>query len=204
MALDRIALAAAWGAALTDQLLSPALPHQNRDLYPRRPSVAKARALMRGRTLHAVMPIALGCDRCAVAANLVQANLAAIGIDVEIRKVDDLSKAMKTGAMFDLLDTETWIPYPDSASFLRQMLRELPTAWAPAGISAKIQHVAGLSGSVRQNEASALADGLAEDDVAVAAYGTPQASQVAGPHMGCRVFTTFGYGLDLAALCITS
>jgi hypothetical protein len=84
------------------------------------------------------------------------------------------------------------------------MLRELPAAWVPAGISAKIQHVAGRSGSARQNEASALADGLAEDDVPVAAYGTQQTSQIAGSHMGCRVFTTFGYGLDLAALCITS
>jgi hypothetical protein len=149
------------------------------------------------------MPIASDCDRCAVAANLVQADLAAIGIDVEIRKVGDLSEAMKTGAMFDLLDTEAWIPYPDSASFLRQMLRELPTAWVPARISAKIQHVAGLSGSARQNEASALADGLAGDDVAVAAYGTQQTSQVTGPQVGCRLFTTFGYGLDLAALCLT-
>jgi DNA-binding SARP family transcriptional activator/ABC-type oligopeptide transport system substrate-binding subunit len=205
MAIDRTALAAAWGAAPTDQLLSPALPgYQNRDLYPLRPSTAKARVLMRGRAFHAVMPIASGCDRCAVAANLIRADLAAIGIDVEIREVDDPSEAMKTGTMFDLLDTETWIPYPDSASFLRQMLRELPAAWVPAGVSAKIQHVAGRSGSARQNEASALADGLAEDDVPVAAYGTQQTSQIAGPHMGCRVLTTFGYGLDLAALCITS
>ena len=203
MALDRIALAAAWGAAPTDQLLSPALPHPNQDLYPLRPSAAKAKALMRGRAVHAVMPIASDCDRCAVVANLVQADLAAIGIDVEIRKVGDLSEAMKTGAMFDLLDTEAWIPYPDSASFLWQMLRELPTAWVPARISAKIQHVAGLSGSARQNEASALADGLAGDDIAVAAYGTQQTSQVIGPQVGCRVFTTFGYGLDLAALCLT-
>jgi ABC-type oligopeptide transport system substrate-binding subunit len=137
-----------------------------------------------------------------VVANLVQTHLAAIGIDVEISKVDDLSEAMKTTAMFDLLDTDTWIPYPDPASFLRQMLRDLPAAWAPAAASAKIQHVAGLSGNARQDEASALADDLAENDVLVAAYGTPQISQVIGPRVGCRVFTTFGYGLDLAALCL--
>jgi ABC-type oligopeptide transport system substrate-binding subunit len=203
MALDRIALAAAWGAAPTDQLLSPALPHQNRDLYPLRPSVAKAAALMRGRgAFHAVMPIASDCERCAVVANLVQTDLAVIGIDVEIRKVDDLSEAMKTGAVFDLLDTDTWIPYPDPASFLRQMLRDLPAGWVPAAISAKIQHAAGLNGSARQNTASALADSLAADQVPVAAYGVPQTSQVVGPRVGCQVFTTFGYGLDLAALCV--
>jgi ABC-type oligopeptide transport system substrate-binding subunit len=203
MALDRIALAAAWGAAPTDQLLSPALPHQNRDLYPLRPSVAKAAALMRGRgAFHAVMPIASDCERCAVVANLVQTDLAVIVIDVEIRKVDDLSEVMKTGAVFDLLDTDTWIPYPDPASFLRQMLRDLPAGWVPAAISAKIQHAAGLNGSARQNTASALADSLAADQVPVAAYGVPQTSQVVGPRVGCQVFTTFGYGLDLAALCV--
>jgi hypothetical protein len=43
---------------------------------------------------------------------------------------------------------------------------------------------------------------LSANEVPVAAYATPHASQFVGPRIGCRMFTPFGYGLDLAALCI--
>jgi DNA-binding SARP family transcriptional activator/ABC-type oligopeptide transport system substrate-binding subunit len=202
MALDRDALAAAWGDLPSDQILPPAVPgHRDRDLYPRGPSAAKARALMLGRTGHAVMPIPSDCDSCADVAKVVQTDLAGIGINVQIRKVNNLADALKGGAKFDLLDTETGILYPDSASFLEQMLGNIPSGWIPAGVQAEIQHVATLTGDHRQAAATALADRLATEAISVAAYGTPQTSQFVGPRVGCRVFTPVGYGLDLAALC---
>jgi len=47
-----------------------------------------------------------------------------------------------------------------------------------------------------------MADELATDEVPVAAYGVPQTTQFVAPRAECRQFTSFGHGLDLAALCL--
>jgi DNA-binding SARP family transcriptional activator/ABC-type oligopeptide transport system substrate-binding subunit len=202
LALDRSALAAAWGEVPTDQILSPALPpYRGRDLYPLRPSVAKARALMHGRRGRALMPVAPGCDECSEVAHVVKTDLAAIGIKVEIRGIDPVEVA-QSAAKFDMIDAETGIPYPDSASFLAHMFDQIPSEWVPGGVQARVEGVAGLSGDLRQAAAASLADRLATKEVPVAAYGTPQTSQFIGPRIGCRVFSPFAYGLDLAALCV--
>ena len=43
---------------------------------------------------------------------------------------------------------------------------------------------------------------LVTRDVALATYGVPGVAQFAGPRIGCRRFSSFGYGLDLAAMCL--
>ncbi len=220
LALDRHALAAAWADVPTDQLLPPALPgSRDDDLYPLSGSVAEAKALMGDRTGTAVMAIPMGCDRCAEAASLVQSDLAAIGIQVRVRELDDLRGALESGAKFDLLDASTVILYPDAGSFLAQMIQEtglvpehpdqqalglhaIPHGWLPPGVQTKIEALANMRGGARQVAAGQVADELATDEVPVAAYGVPQTSQFVGPGVGCRPFTSFGYGLDLAALCL--
>jgi peptide/nickel transport system substrate-binding protein len=204
LALDRRALAAAWGALPTDQLLSPALPHhRDRELYPPSASIADARALMDKRGGRTLMAIRSGCDECTEAAHVVQRSLGAIGVDVTIRKVDDLGAAIDSGTQFDLVDLETALPYPDSASFLAHLVDELPTGWVPAGVQEQAKTIAAMSGDGRQAAAAALADRLATVELPVAAYGTPQTSQFIGPRIGCRVFSPFAYGLNLAAMCPT-
>jgi ABC-type oligopeptide transport system substrate-binding subunit len=203
LAIDRDALAAAWSDVPTDQLLPPAIPgYREQDLYPLSGSVADARALMDGRTGTAVMAIPSDCDRCTDAARLVQANLSAIGIEVRVRELDDVKGALESGAEFDLLDASTMILYPDAASFLAQMLRDIPRGWLPPSVKTKIEGVEKLSGDARQTAAGRVADVLATREVPVAAYSVPQTSQFVGPEIGCRLFTSFGYGLDLAALCL--
>jgi DNA-binding SARP family transcriptional activator/ABC-type transport system substrate-binding protein len=220
LVLDRDALAAAWGDVPTDQLLPPALRGSRDDgLYPLSGSVAKARALMGDRTGTAVMAIPKGCDRCTEAASLVRADLAVIGIEVRVRELDDLHGALASGAKFDLLDASTVILYPDAGSFLAQMIQEtglvlehpgqedlglhaIPHGWLPPGLQKKIEGLANLSGGARQAAAGRVADELATDEVLAAAYGVPSTSQFVAPRIGCRLFTPFGYGLDLAALCL--
>jgi len=215
LALDRDALAAAWSDVPTDQLLPAALPgYRDKALYPLSGSVAEARALMEGRTGIAVMAIPSGCALCTDAAHVVQADLAAIGIQVRVRVVDDLQGALESGARFDLLDASTTILYPDAGSFLAQMIQEMehpgqqdiglhaiPHGWLPPGVQKKIEGLAHLSGDARQTAAGRVADELATNQVPFAAYGAPQTTQFVAPRVGCRVFTSFGYGLDLAALC---
>jgi DNA-binding SARP family transcriptional activator/ABC-type transport system substrate-binding protein len=205
LAIDRSALAAAWGALPTDQLLSPALPHyRNRELYPLSASIAKARTLMEGRAGNALMAIPSRCDQCTKAAHVVRRNLATVGIKVTIRKLEEPGAAIDSGTSFDLLDVRTELPYPDAASFLAHTLDDLPSGWVPAGVRARVNGVARMSGAGRQAAATSLADRLATVEVPVAAYGTPQTSQVIGPRIGCRVFSPFAYGLDLAAACRTT
>jgi len=203
LALDRDALAAAWAGIPTDQLLPSAVPgYRDQDLYPLSGSVGEAKALMHGRTGIAVMAIPSGCEPCTEAAQLVRADLAAIGIRVRVRALDDLKGTLDSGAEFDLVDANTEILYPDAGSFLAQMLRDIPRGWLPPGVKTKIDGVATLSGDARQSAAGRVADELATHEVPVAAYSVPQTSQFIGPRIGCRLFTSFGYGLDLAALCM--
>jgi DNA-binding SARP family transcriptional activator/ABC-type oligopeptide transport system substrate-binding subunit/outer membrane protein assembly factor BamB len=205
LAIDRNALAAAWAALPTDQLLSPALPqYRDRELYPRSASVARARALMKGRSGDALMAIPSGCDQCREAAHVARRNLATVGIDITIRKLDDLGAAIESGAKFDLLDTSTALPYPDSASFLARMVEDIPSGWVPAGVRARVEGIAGMSGNRRQAAAASVADRLATEEVPVAAYGTPQTSQFISPRIGCRVLSPFANGLHLAAACINA
>jgi ABC-type transport system substrate-binding protein len=205
LAIDRGALAAAWGALPTDQLLSQGFPaYRNRELYPLSASIAKARALTEGRGGNALMAIPSGCAQCTEAAHVVRQNLGAVGIDVTIRSLDDLGAALESGAEFDLVDTSTALPYPDSASFLAHMFDDLPSGWVPVGVRARLERVAAKGGDGRQAAAASLADHLATVEAPVAAYGIPQTSQFIGPRIGCRVFSPFAYGLDLAAACINA
>jgi DNA-binding SARP family transcriptional activator/ABC-type transport system substrate-binding protein len=202
LALDRSALAAAWKQVPTDQILSPVLPgFRDRDLYPLQASPAKARALDAGSQGTAMMAVPSGCDECSEAAQVIATDLGPIGIDVEIRKVDFLGQPSKLES-FDLIDAESGIPYPDSGSFLSQLLKDIPSGWLPDGVRDKIRRVARLSGDRRQVAAAALADRLATNEVPVAAFAIPQFNQFIGPRVGCRAFTPFGYGLDLAAICV--
>ena len=202
LALDRSAMAGAWSALPTDQLLSPALPgYRDRDLYELHPSLTHARRLMHRRTGHALMVVQRACDACATVAQLVRGRLAAIGIDVEIETRAFAQPGSEHVAAYDLIDTETAIPYADSASFLTQLIEDTPPGWIAPATRAKVRHAAGLNDATRQGSAAALADRLVSDEVAVAAYATPVISQFIGPGVGCRIFNPFSYGLDLAALC---
>jgi DNA-binding SARP family transcriptional activator/ABC-type transport system substrate-binding protein len=205
LALDRRALAATWGDLPTNHLLSPALPGDQHDgqTSPLSPSIAKAKALMHGRTGHAVMPVPPDCEPCTRLAHLVQADLGPIGIEVEVRTTDALNNGPpKHGGRFDLIDAWAWLPYPDSASFLQQVLRSVPQGWIPAGVRTDVRRVGGSTSAHRQAVAAHLAQSLTTEDVLLAAYGTGQTSQFLSPRLGCRVFPPFGYGVDLAALCL--
>ena len=203
LALDRRALARAWGVVAADQLLSPALPaYRDRRLFPFDPSPGRARALMRGHAGSAVMPVPAGCDRCREAAQVVRANLAVIGIRVDLERVLDADTALRSSERFDLMDLETGILYPDSASYLASLADEMPADWMPAASREAVGQVAAIEGSRRQPAAATLANRLVTRDIALAAYGNPGVAQFAGPRIGCRRFSSFGYGLDLAAMCL--
>jgi hypothetical protein len=149
-----------------------------------------------------MMAIPPHCDRCRDTAHLVRRDLSAIGIDVTITAVADLDRALRRGAKFDLLDGETEILYPDSASFLAQAIRDIPRGWVQPAVRAEVERVAKRGGAGRQAAGAALADRLTTRYVNVVAYGAAQSSQFIDPGIGCRVLTPVAYGLNLAALCL--
>ena len=78
----------------------------------------------------------------------------------------------------------------------------MPADWMPAASREAVGQVAAIEGSRRQPAAATLANRLVTRDIALAAYGNPGVAQFAGPRIGCRRFSSFGYGLDLAAMCL--
>jgi DNA-binding SARP family transcriptional activator/ABC-type oligopeptide transport system substrate-binding subunit len=202
LALNRVALAAAWGAIPSDQPLSPAFRgYQDRNLYRLSPSSTTAKELMGGRSGEAVMPIPSQCAPCAESARIVQRDLGAIGIDVSVREVGSLGAALRSRSRFDLLDLRSDLPYPDPASFLGQILEDVPAEWIPPKVSASVSDVMALNGGRRFAAAASLADRLDHSTVLFTAYGTPETPQFLTPSIGCRVFTPVGNGVDLTHLC---
>jgi hypothetical protein len=95
-----------------------------------------------------------------------------------------------------------WLPALEHPGQQDLGLHAIPYGWLPPGVQKQIEGLAHLSGDARQAAAGRVADELATDEVPVATYGVPQTSQFVGPGIGCRLFTSFGYGLDLAATCL--
>jgi len=132
---------------------------------------------------------------------MIQHQLGAIGIDVTIRKVTDLEAAIHSASRFDLLDMGSHFPYPDPASFLEQVFEDVPSGWLPPVASAGLRSVTASGRPKRLLSAASLADRLVRDRALLVAYGTPQVPQFLAPRVGCRVFISVSYGVDLARLC---
>jgi peptide/nickel transport system substrate-binding protein len=202
-AIDRPALAALWKETATDQVLPAAMPgFEDRDFYRiDGPDIARAKALMRGRSGVAVMAIWRNCDPCLQTAQLVRSQLARIGIRVQIRRLGDVWQAAhEPGAAIDFIDAGWGTDVPDPANYLRNLLEG--TDWIRSGIRAAARRISRLEGAARAAAAARLADRLVNDDIAVAAYGYDVVTALLSPRLGCRVFPPLGYGIDLAALCL--
>jgi ABC-type transport system substrate-binding protein/class 3 adenylate cyclase len=204
LALDRSALAAVYAQTPTDGFLPPSVPGTDptEGSVPE-PDLGQARRLMKGRSGSAMMPIFDGCDPCLTEAQIVRDDLARIGIDVRIRQISNFDAVFEPGADYDLLDWGTEFFYPDPASFLVQMLlRDLPAAWLPDGVREDVERVSEMSGQARHDAATRLAHRLETEDIPLIAVGVAHVGTVLGPRLGCRTFPPFGFGVDLAALCL--
>src|SRR5215211_1743291 len=168
------------------------------------PALAQAEALMDGRTGVAVMGIVADCGQCLREAQEVRADLARIGIRVRIEEFENpWETAREPGAEIDILDGGWSLDYADPAEFLRGMLLDTPAPhWLPRGVRVDVLKVARLEGADRMAAAAQLADRLAVKEVPFAAVGTGVITGFLSPRLSCRVFPPFGYGVDLAALCL--
>ena len=210
-ALARIAGLASTAATPTDQFLPPGMPgFRDVRAYPFAPDVARARSLTRGRSGHVVL-YALSAPRDRQAAQVIQANLAVFGLDVETKffPLGQLFARITTkGEPFDAALVGWVADYPDPADFLGLFdgasiapKNNLDLAYFddPA-YNRGLDEAARLDGKRRY-----LAYGALDADLArkapIAAVWNGAEQDFFSARMGCQVYQPI-YGIDLGALCI--
>ena len=189
----------------TGHYLPPGMPgFRDVHVYPMTPDVAKARKLSRGGERTAVL---YTCDSspCPEQAQIVKADLAAIGLQVHIKTVpyDTYFTTLgKPGHPFDLA-WDGWLPdYIDPAAMLNSLLADSsngPTFDDPA-YRRRLAAASRLSGPERYLTYGRLDLELARDAAPLAAFDNLYDDEFFSARIGCQ---TYGiYGMDLAALCI--
>jgi ABC-type transport system substrate-binding protein/class 3 adenylate cyclase len=206
IALDRAAIADTLSESPTAQLLPPTQPGYRLSAPLPPADLPQAKALMHGRRFTVRMVSDQGCDACMQFAEIVKAELARIGITVRISEVDDaLGRANAQPRRFDLLNSFSGLDYADPVTFLSGLLEDAePASWLPDGIRDALVRLDALTGDARASAASDFAHRLVTQDVPAAGFGVPVFGQYLSPRIGCAVTPPFGYGVDLAALCIDS
>jgi YVTN family beta-propeller protein len=210
-AIDRRALAALGSAfpyALRpfSQYLPPGLfGFKSTDIYPFTPNVSKARQLagVKHRTAVFYTCNHSPCDRMA---QVVKSNLAAIGIDVQVKTFPlfaMLTRIGTKGEPFDLGWGEWVADYPDPDNFLNLLLLQgtvFPTFDDPT-FKHKLANADRLSGPARYLAYGRLDADLAAHAAPWAAYGNMISTDFFSARMGCQINHPV-YGIDLASLCI--
>jgi ABC-type oligopeptide transport system substrate-binding subunit len=192
----------------TDHYLAPGIPG-SRDvrIYPPRPDLAAARSLAGTGRRTAVLYICNvgSCDRLA---QVVKANLAAIGIDVQIKALGFgtlYARIARPGEPFDLA-YNSWLPdYPDPYAALNILLARGTGFAAPFDdpvYQRKLAAAAMLSGPRRYLAYGRLDEDLARNSAPWIAYGNISIHDFFSARMGCQVFQPAQGFMDLAALCI--
>ena len=127
-ALDRRALARVNGERPTDQLMPPGWPgFRDAAIYPLGgPDVARARRLAGGERRHGVL-YTCNVALCLEWAQIVRENLAAIGIELEVRRFGSFgemfARAQAPGEPFDL-SVWGWLgDFPDPAQYADDMFK---------------------------------------------------------------------------------
>jgi YVTN family beta-propeller protein len=209
-AIDRSALAAlgsAYPYALRpiDQYLPAGLfGFRDVSIYPFTPDLVKARQLAGDKRRTAVFYTCnhSPCDRMA---QVVKNDLAAIGIDVQVKTFPLgalFTRVGRKGEPFDLSWGEWVADYPDPDNFLNLLLRgELYPTFDDSAFKRKLAEAARLSGPARYLNYGRLDADLARNGAPLAAYGNMLSYDFFSARMGCQISHPV-YGIDLAALCI--
>ncbi len=214
-AIDRRALVAEQGGVgpsrPTDQYLPPGVPGSGgASIYPLGGDVARARRLA-GRRRHQATLIIANVPPFPQRAQIVQSNLAKIGIDVRIVPLsitEMFNRVRDPHATWDIATTG-WAPdYPDPSNVLNPLLRG-PSAFNKNNLAhfddpvynRRLDAAARLSGPARYATYAKLDTDLIAKAAPMAAVGVWLDRALFSARMGCQIYQSI-YGIDLAALCI--
>jgi serine/threonine-protein kinase len=216
-ALDRSALASAFGDSAADRVVPPAVPgYPAGRIFPLSPHLAAARKLAGGGKRHAVLYICADA-RERTMAEIVRRNLAPIGIGVSVLEDDQCPDNPSTSAKSrraDLFLVSGW-PFTeaderDPAQVLDQVLREgaygtpLPsTGWDERSFDRRLDQAQPLRGLTRVAAYHRLADEFTRTGP-ITVFGSWVWSEYFSPRVGCKVFQGEYGVVDLGALCKSS
>jgi peptide/nickel transport system substrate-binding protein len=215
-AIDRVAMINQRGAhsgVINDQYMPTSMRgFRNEALYPSRPNVARARSLARGNT-RGGKGVLYACNigQCIPTALVVQDNLRAIGLDLEIKTFPGavlFAKAGTRGEPFDLVLAGWRMDYFDPYNFLFLLDGTLIRPASNANIAyfnsprynRKIAAAASLVGQARYRAFGNLDVDLATNAAPLASFLTENTRHLVSRSTGCYHFQPV-YELDLAAIC---
>ena len=190
----------------TDQYLPPGMPGFSESrIYPLTPDLAKARRLA-GRKRRSAVLYTCNISPCDQGAQVIKANLAAIGIDVLVKTFPFetmFGRLSRKGEPFDIAAVGWIADYPDPSQFLNVLLSGgvFPPFDDPV-YTRKLAAAARLSGPPRYLAYGKLDDDLARNGAPWVAIGTPLSQDFFSARMGCQVFQPVYGFMDLGALCI--
>jgi peptide/nickel transport system substrate-binding protein len=167
---------------------------------------------MGGKKAKAVM-YTCNSGSCPERSQVVQANLKAIGIDVEIRPWDravQFAKEGTKGEPYDIAD-QGWIAdYPDPYDFINVLLDGTKiqpknninfSYFNNPAYMTKMQAAAMLSGDAREKAYGDLDIDIARNQAPLALYQNDNNRDFFSVKVGCQTYQPI-YGMDLAALCV--
>jgi peptide/nickel transport system substrate-binding protein len=216
-AIDRprmVRLSSRYAGEPTDQYLPPGLSaFKDADIYPLDgPDVERAKQLMGGKTGKAVL---YTCNEapCPERAQLIQANLKAIGIDVSIRTFPrsvQFTKEGVKGEPFDIAD-EGWIAdYADPSNFINKLL-DGRTIQASNNVNfsylndpvynRKMDEAQSKVGEDRDAAFAALDEDIARNSAPLVAWSVPNNIDFVSSRVGCYQWHPV-YFMNLATLCL--
>ena len=198
-----------------DHYLPPDVPgYRATHIYPlEHPDLATARRLASGRGGHALM---YTCDKikCLNEAQVVKHDLAAIGIDVEIKQFPWgvlYEKLARPGEPWDIVNGPAWVvDWPDPLTFLVPLfdgshIKEKSNSdfslLDNPSINRRLGAATRLTGPERYRVAGQLDLELAQNEAPFIAYASWATYDFFSLRIGCHVVNPT-YGMDLGALCV--
>jgi len=215
-ALDRRSLAreGLWNglpAQPTDQYLPPTMPgFRDTRIYPSRPDLARARRLA-GPGRRSVVLYTAGYQYHLRFAEIVRANLRAIGMDVEIENYGDShwTRIARRGEPFDLAVNGWASDYPDPLDLLGQLdgrtIREDENInfayFDDPAYNRRLDAAASLPSPARELALGRLDVDTARTAAPWAAVANNRTHDFFSGRVGCQRYSAV-YGLELASLCV--
>jgi ABC-type transport system substrate-binding protein len=216
-AIDRPALIRLRGAnagTANDQILPPGIPgYRDAKIYPLdRPNVERAKKLLGGKTGTVVL-YTLNDTTAQNDAQILQANLKAIGLELEIKQftfATMLDKAGTRGEPFDMEAIAWFADYPDPYDFVNILLygetitknHNVNTSYFddPA-YNRKMEAAAKLSGDERFRTYAKLDADIMRNAAPLAVVYNQNVREFISDKVGCPTWTFAWGGLNLVLLC---
>jgi ABC-type transport system substrate-binding protein len=212
-ALDRPALAAIYGEAVTDRYVPPAVSGASRGaLYPLSgPDLARARALAGRGPARTARLVFCGDPVNLRIARTVRANLRPIGLHVVIvQSLGCLSGPDPKAKTADLLLVTRATQLLDPEPFLQAAIGNQrsfgaagpPTTWTDRAYRDRVAAAALLTGEARLAAMRQIEDDMVREEAPYAAFASFTSGEYLSARSSCRVFQGAYRLVDLAALCV--